>query len=85
MADTPETLENEIAASKQTFEQAVEAAIEADGAPLPEPEKVELEKLDPSDFDDSALDGFAGAGLRAINLLIDAVKELQEKVDESQP
>ena len=33
MADTPETLENEIAASEQTFEQAVEAAIDVDTKP----------------------------------------------------
>jgi|SRR3990167_3159174 len=46
---------------------------------VPEQEKAELKKLDHLDLDD-----FDGAGLRAlartINLLTDAVKELQEKV-----
>ena len=47
MTDTPETLENEIAASEQTFEKAVEAALEKDAAPLePEPEKVAGEVYD---------------------------------------
>src|SRR3990167_7417948 len=48
MADTPETLEDEIGAtSEETFEQAVEAAIDKDAAPLePEPEKVAGEVYD---------------------------------------
>src|SRR3990167_5245892 len=47
MADPPETRENEIAASEQTFEEAVEAALEKDAAPLePEPEKVAGEVYD---------------------------------------
>ena len=48
MPDTPETLEDEIGAtSEETFEQAVEAALEKDAAPLePEPEKVAGEVYD---------------------------------------